>query len=80
MPPSEDEMTGLKDQFKKTQKKEDEILKKEDEILDEVIVPKKGPVTRSMTEKNSPKERVGVGDISMEIVDLPEEENKVVSP
>ena len=79
-PPSEDEMTGLKDQFKKTQKKEDEILKKEDEILDEVIVPKKGPVTRSMTEKKSPKEKVGVGDISMEIVDLPEEENKVVSP
>ena len=82
-PPSEDEMKGLKDQFKKTQKKEDEILKKEDEILDEVIVPKKGPVTRSMTEKKSPQakqERVGVGDISMEIVDLPDEENKVVSP
>tara|TARA_R110000823_G_scaffold79105_13_gene180207 strand:+ start:4039 stop:4389 length:351 start_codon:yes stop_codon:yes gene_type:complete len=38
--PTEDEMKGLKDQFKKTEKKEDEILKKEDEILDEVLVPK----------------------------------------
>tara|TARA_R110000764_G_scaffold5739_3_gene22463 strand:- start:181 stop:510 length:330 start_codon:yes stop_codon:yes gene_type:complete len=31
--PTEDEMKGLKDQFKKTEKKEDEIL-------DEVLVPK----------------------------------------
>ena len=33
-PPSEEEMKGLKAQFKKTQKKEDKILEKEEEILD----------------------------------------------
>ena len=37
-PPSEEEMKGLKDQFKKNEKKEDEILEKEDEILDKVVV------------------------------------------
>ena len=42
-PPSEEEMKGLKDQMKKTEKKEDKILEKEEEILveikDEPIVP-----------------------------------------
>mgnify|MGYP003624903273 CR=1 FL=1 len=37
-PPSEEEMKGLKDQFTKNEKKEDEILEKEDEILDKVVV------------------------------------------
>ena len=37
-PPSEEEMKGLKDQFKKNEKKEDEILDKEDEILEKVVV------------------------------------------
>ena len=37
-PPSEEEMKGLKDQFKKNEKKEDEILEKEDQILDKVVV------------------------------------------
>ena len=37
-PPSEEEMKGLKDQFKKNEKKEDEILEKEDEILEKVVV------------------------------------------
>ena len=46
-PPSEEEMMGLKDQFKKTQKKEDKILKKEDEILDEVVTKNKRSPTRS---------------------------------
>ena len=46
-PPSEEEMKGLKAQFKKTQKKEDKILKKEDEILDEVVTKNKRSPTRS---------------------------------
>ena len=37
-PPSEEEMKGLKDQFTKNEKKEDEILEKEDQILDKVVV------------------------------------------
>ena len=40
-PPSEEEMKGLKDQFKKNEKKEDEILEKEEEILDNVVVDEK---------------------------------------
>tara|TARA_R110000803_G_scaffold137119_1_gene204099 strand:- start:2768 stop:3136 length:369 start_codon:yes stop_codon:yes gene_type:complete len=40
-PPSEEEMEGLKDQFKKNEKKEDEILEKEEEILDNVVVDEK---------------------------------------
>tara|TARA_R110000851_G_scaffold275219_2_gene427854 strand:- start:1560 stop:1952 length:393 start_codon:yes stop_codon:yes gene_type:complete len=54
--PTEDEMKGLKDQFKKTEKKEDEILKKEKEILDEVIVPKGEKEKKSKSNKNKTKE------------------------
>ena len=55
-PPSEEEMKGLKDQMKKTEKKEDKILEKEEEILveikDEPIVP---PVLRNESVQ-SPRE------------------------
>tara|TARA_B110000285_G_C15117109_1_gene614781 strand:+ start:975 stop:1376 length:402 start_codon:yes stop_codon:yes gene_type:complete len=37
-PPSEDEMKGLKDQFTKNEKKEDDILDKEEEILEKIVV------------------------------------------
>tara|TARA_R110000803_G_scaffold160802_2_gene224661 strand:+ start:6515 stop:6928 length:414 start_codon:yes stop_codon:yes gene_type:complete len=69
-PPSEDEMKGLKDQFKKTEKKEDEILKKEKEILDEVIVPK------GEKEKNlNDKKKKGKKDVVKPIVIQEDEEN-----
>tara|TARA_R110002049_G_scaffold281056_1_gene460515 strand:- start:116 stop:484 length:369 start_codon:yes stop_codon:yes gene_type:complete len=53
-PPSEEEMKGLKDQLKKTEKKTDknrneilekekEILEKEEAILEEVIIPNDSP-------------------------------------
>ena len=37
-PPSEDEMKGLKDQFTKNEKKEDDILDKEEEILEKIVL------------------------------------------
>tara|TARA_R110002096_G_scaffold380007_1_gene573996 strand:- start:256 stop:618 length:363 start_codon:yes stop_codon:yes gene_type:complete len=54
-PPSEEEMEGLKDQFKKTQKKEDKILDKEEEILEEVKPKSKRTPTRSPSLTLSPE-------------------------
>tara|TARA_R110000787_G_scaffold21049_5_gene62537 strand:- start:5913 stop:6338 length:426 start_codon:yes stop_codon:yes gene_type:complete len=56
-PPSEEKMASLKDQFKKTQKKEDEILEKEDEILDNVSLtpPSSAP---SSSSKRTPRKTI----------------------
>tara|TARA_R110001632_G_scaffold71010_1_gene165016 strand:- start:2128 stop:2364 length:237 start_codon:yes stop_codon:yes gene_type:complete len=50
-------MASLKDQFKKTQKKEDEILEKEDEILDNVSLtpPSSAP---SSSSKRTPRKTI----------------------
>tara|TARA_R110000782_G_scaffold83250_2_gene163253 strand:+ start:2196 stop:2546 length:351 start_codon:yes stop_codon:yes gene_type:complete len=61
-PPSEDEMKGLKDQFKKTQKKEDKILEKEDEILDKVDDEKL--MLKGQKEKEKEKEVIDLDDIA----------------
>ena len=52
-PPSEEEMKGLQDQFKKSQKKEDEILDKEGEILD-----KEDEILEKGQSKDMPKEKI----------------------
>ena len=57
-PPSEEEMKGLKDQFTKNEKKEDEILEKEDQILDKVVVDEQlipKPQGQGSTDGESPK-------------------------
>ena len=59
-PPSEEEMKGLQDQFKKSQKKEDEILDKEGEILD-----KEDEILEKGQSKDMPKEKIIIDEESL---------------
>ena len=62
-PPSEEEMKGLKDQFTKNEKKEDEILEKEDEILDKVVVDEQLIPKPESPKPESPKKEKEVIDL-----------------
>tara|TARA_B110000285_G_scaffold202939_1_gene238645 strand:- start:2353 stop:2718 length:366 start_codon:yes stop_codon:yes gene_type:complete len=62
-PPSEEEMKGLKDQFTKNEKKEDEILEKEDKILDKVVVDEQLIPKPESPKPESPKKEKEVIDL-----------------
>ena len=72
-PPSEEEMKGLKEQFKKTQKKEDKILEKEEEILDKSDI-----IADNLASPNprTPREKI---DIKIDEVE-PEPEPEMILP
>ena len=74
-PPSEEEMKGLKEQFKKTQKKEDKILEKEEEILDKSDI-----IADNLASPNprTPREKI---DIKIDEVEPePEPEPEMILP